>query len=166
MDEQTLKKVKKSFSEFEKLCNDNIKVIMKNDKNWNITTNKEANGFNINEFTDNHLEIHKKYNFLWFRFIKNHYKSCKYFWLDADGEIYGTEKDCSNLYIDEDGYLNSILKDPECYYRDRWETRINCYYNDVLYQKLMFQNDKRVLEEYIKADLLHKERNKHMTHSG
>jgi hypothetical protein len=151
MNEQTLKKIKKSFGEFEKLCNGNIKEIMKNNKNWNITPNKDKNGFYISEFTDNHLEIHKKYNFLWVIDIKKLYKNGKYFWLDADGEIYGTEKDCSNLYIDKEGYLNAILKDTDCYYRSSWETRIDCYYNDIVYQQLILKHDKQIAEDGIRV---------------
>lgn len=153
MGEVTLKQVSKSFSDFEKSCNDNIKTIMENNIDWNITPNKDKNGFYISRFTDNHLEIRKKYNFLWFNEIKRLYKNRKYFWLDADGEICKTDEEGScNLYVDREGYLNfTIIKDTDCHYRDCFKTRIDCYYNDIVYQRRMLKRDKKIMENHIKS---------------
>lgn len=145
------------FDNFINECKTNIKSIMTNNKNWiftpifkdSIRVSLEGNEV----FTDTRLTNGTKYNFLFMIDIlkQENYKLCKYFWIDPDGEISKTHKrECSNMYIDEDGYLNAIHKD-KCPYRQEYITRIDCYYNDIIYQKKILKCDTEYFTNYYKG---------------
>jgi hypothetical protein len=80
-----------------------------------------------------------------------YFNSAKFFWLDDDGEINKTDKqENSNLYLDKLGFLIARVKDKYGEYDEFWECRIDCFYNDIVYEKLKMERDTRLTNAIIK----------------
>ena len=155
-------KYKKSATELRKAlkvfclgCENNIANILKNKTEYIIEPNKIRHSYYVRDLPsiDKDRKLGNKYNFLWFRDILElgYFNSAKFFWLDDDGEIDKTDKqENSNLYLDKLGFLIARVKDKYGEYDEFWECRIDCFYNDIVYEKLKIERDTRLTNLIIK----------------
>jgi len=152
---KTIAELTKEMNDFCLECKNNIENILKNKTECIIESNTQRHSYYVKDlpYTDQDIKLGDKCNFLWVRDILDmgYFKSCKFFWLDADGEIDKTDKqENSNLYLDMLGFLVARGKDKYGEYSEFWECRIDCYYNDIVYEKLKMERDMRLTNAIIK----------------
>ena len=101
--------------------------------------------------TDRHLRWDSKSSFMWFINVKSLYENCDHFWLDADGEIYSSYEGASNMWLDDLGFLVSYHTDKFGEYADKFAMRINCLYNDVNYELLKMERDRKLYDDKLRS---------------
>ena len=97
------------------------------------------------------MEFCTNEDFLWVKDVKYYYKECNYFWLDADGEIFPSTADSCNLWLDELGFLVSYHTGKYGEYAERIKMRINCLYNDVNYELLKMERDRKLYDDKLRS---------------
>jgi hypothetical protein len=152
---KTITELTKKLDDFCLECNNNIENILKNKPECIIDTNTNSHSYYVRDlpYTDQDIKLGNKCNFLWLRDILDveYFNSTKFFWLDCDGEIDKTDKqENSNLYLDKLGFLITRVKDKYGEYGEFWECRIDCYYNDVVYEMLKMKRDTRLTNMIIR----------------
>lgn len=150
------KEEKLLLNKFKKECEKRIEDILRQNKQKiNIVIDNDLKSYIVRDIpnSDAEVKIDIKSNFLWFLQVKElpYLKDHTFFWLNSDGEIYSVPtKENSNLYIDELGFLITNVKDNYNEYERDWDFRVNCYYNDIIYNRLMVKRDEILLERQFK----------------